>query len=107
MRYTKRILEKTILSELIKSYLFRGKQPSFYYFRDKEGHEVDLIIEANNEIHLIEIKLTAQIKDEHMKNLNYVSKLNENIKSKTIISLVKEHLKVKDNVQYIPYTYVS
>ena len=42
-----------------------------YYFRDKEGHEIDLLIENEGSLHPMEIKLSSNIKDSVMKNLFY------------------------------------
>lgn len=95
--------ETYIIGEILKKYLNKGKQAPIYYLRDKEGHEVDLVIEENG-FNLIEIKLSASIKDEQSKNLDYfVSKLNR-FSSKKIISLIEKSVTVKNGVEYVPYT---
>jgi len=63
--------ETFIISEIIKSYWFRGMNAPIYYFRDKEGHEIDLLIENEGSLHPMEIKLSSNIKDSVMKNLFY------------------------------------
>ena len=52
-------LENYVISELIKGCVYRGSQSKFYYYRDKTGKEIDLIIEKNQTITPIEIKRTA------------------------------------------------
>lgn len=52
-------LENYVISELIKGCIYRGSQAKFYYYRDREGKEVDLIIEKDQTITPIEIKRTA------------------------------------------------
>ena len=52
-------LENYVISELIKGCIYRGSQSKFYYYRDKAGREIDLVIERNQMITPIEIKRTA------------------------------------------------
>lgn len=52
-------LENYVISELIKGCVYRGSQSKFYYYRDKAGREIDLVIERNQTIIPIEIKRTA------------------------------------------------
>lgn len=53
------ILENYVVSELMKSYYNAGRDPFFYYYRDKDAKEIDVIIERNGKLHPIEIKKTA------------------------------------------------
>ena len=50
------IFETFIISELIKSKLNRGEKPSFFFWRDSNGNEVDLIVEQGINLMPIEIK---------------------------------------------------
>ncbi|MDO8610292.1 MAG: ATP-binding protein [bacterium] len=98
--------ETFIISEIIKSYLFRGKEPSIYYLRDKEGHEVDLVIEDNG-FHLVEIKLSASIKEDFSLGMDYFSRKSDKFVSKTIISLVENKIETQNKINYIPFTIIN
>ncbi|MGV8057152.1 MAG: ATP-binding protein [Smithellaceae bacterium] len=50
------LFETFIISELIKSKLNGGEKPSFFFWRDSNGNEVDLIIEQGTKLMPIEIK---------------------------------------------------
>jgi len=50
------LFETFIISELIKSKLNCGEKPSFFFWRDSNGNEVDLIIEQGTKLMPIEIK---------------------------------------------------
>lgn len=63
--------ESFVVSEVIKSYLFRGLEPPLSYFRDKEGHEVDLIIERDQVLHPIEIKYKRNLHPTDAQQLRY------------------------------------
>ncbi|GHV54616.1 ATPase [Synergistales bacterium] len=51
--------ETYVISEIIKSYQNSGQEPPLYFYRDTDGHEVDLIIHRDGAIYPIEIKKTA------------------------------------------------
>jgi predicted AAA+ superfamily ATPase len=51
--------ESWVFSEVYKSYINRGIRPPFYYYRDKEKNEIDLLIEKDGVLHPVEIKKTA------------------------------------------------
>jgi uncharacterized protein len=50
------IFETFIISELVKSQFNRGERPAFFFWRDSNGNEVDLIIEQGTQLMPIEIK---------------------------------------------------
>jgi predicted AAA+ superfamily ATPase len=45
-----------IVAELIKSRLNHGERPGMYFWRDSNGNEVDVIIEAGDRLIPVEIK---------------------------------------------------
>ncbi len=50
------IFETLIIAELMKSRLNRGERPNLFFFRDSNGHEVDVIIEEGTRLLPVEIK---------------------------------------------------
>lgn len=50
------ILENYVVTEIIKSYKNAAKDCLFWYYRDKDNKEVDMILESDGELHPIEIK---------------------------------------------------
>jgi predicted AAA+ superfamily ATPase len=53
------ILENYAVSEIIKSYMNAGKECTPYYYRDKDGREIDMVIETDGKLHPLEIKKSA------------------------------------------------
>ena len=98
--------ETFVVGEVIKKYIFQGKTPPIYYLRDKEGHEVDLVVEDDG-LHLFEIKLSANIKIENHQGLNYFANTFNKFVSKNIISLIEKPMSAADGVRYIPYTLIG
>ena len=50
------ILENYVVTEIVKSYKNAAKDCQFWYYRDKDNKEVDMILESDGELHPIEIK---------------------------------------------------
>ncbi len=50
------ILENYTVSEIRKSYLNNAKECLMHYYRDKDTHEIDLVIESDGMLHPLEIK---------------------------------------------------
>lgn len=53
------ILETWVVSELLKSYLHNGKHPPFFYYRDRDRREIDLLIVQDEVAYPLEVKKTA------------------------------------------------
>ncbi|MCD8286640.1 MAG: ATP-binding protein [Clostridia bacterium] len=51
--------ENYVISEVYKSWINTGSKPKLNFYRDKDGNEIDLIIEENACLHPLEIKKTA------------------------------------------------
>ena len=59
------IFETFVIGEIIKSYYNAGMEPPIYYFRNKDGQEIDLVFWQDGTLYPVEIKKTASpnIKD--------------------------------------------
>jgi predicted AAA+ superfamily ATPase len=69
------LIENLLVLELMKSRLNKGLDPALYFFRDVQGHEVDLIFKSANELVPIEIKASKTFHSEFLKNLDFFQKL--------------------------------
>ena len=68
------ILENYVVAEIRKSYLNCGKELFMYYFRDKQQHEIDLILESDGMLHPIEIKKSSNPTASMIKNFDILKK---------------------------------
>lgn len=75
------IFEGMVITELLKKRTNRGLQINLYYWRDKTGHEIDLIVDNAGKLLPIEIKSGKTINSEFLKNLVYWNKLSGEKKS--------------------------
>ncbi len=53
------ILETWIIVELLKTWWHHGRRAPFYYYRDKDKKEIDLLIEKDGTLYPLEFKKTA------------------------------------------------
>ena len=50
------ILENYVVSEILKSYQNNAQDCLLWYYRDKSGNEIDMVIESDGQLHPLEIK---------------------------------------------------
>ncbi len=70
------IFESMVVSEQVKKQSFSSKSGELYYWRDKTGHEIDLLIEEAESLFPVEIKSAQTINSDFFKNLIYYMKLS-------------------------------
>jgi len=85
------IFETYVVSEILKSYWNSARQAPLYFYRDKDGKEIDLLIEQDNIIYPVEIKLSATVKSEWLKNYSTLKKLNKEIALGAVICLTDKN----------------
>lgn len=100
------VLETWIMSELLKSYWYQGKSPNFYYYRDKEQREIDLLIEQDNVLYPIEIKKSASPGTGDIKHFSVLEKLKQNIGQGALLCLKTMDVPITRNVVAIPAYYL-
>jgi uncharacterized protein len=72
------LFESFIISELMKTKYNQGLEPNFYFWRDKLGREIDLIIEKAGKLIPLEIKAGKTASIEYFKDISYWNKLSGN-----------------------------
>ena len=55
------ILESHVVSEILKSWWHRLREPRIYYYRDRDGREVDLVLEADGTLYPVEVKRAGNV----------------------------------------------
>lgn len=66
------LFENWIMTELLKAQTNHGLKPTLHFLRDKEGHEIDALIETGpNTFHAVEIKSGETIASDFFSGLDY------------------------------------
>jgi predicted AAA+ superfamily ATPase len=100
------ILETYIFAEILKSYWHNGIEPNFYYYRDADQKEVDLLIETGDTIYPVEFKKTATPSKTASKNFSVLEKLNKKIGHGAVICFVEKNIPLSKEVTAIPVGYI-
>ena len=96
------LFENLVIMEKIKQKLNKVQEPSFYYFRDHIGNEVDLLEEKGNKIISYEIKMNKTLSSSLFKGLNFYKKLNPDNNKSILIYTGRKKLKMYSH-QCLPY----
>ena len=96
------ILETWIISELLKSYWHNGLRAPFYFYRDKDQKEIDLLIVRNGKIHPLEFKKTASPDKNDVRQFRILEELKMPVGSGGVICLTKQSLPLTASAQAIP-----
>lgn len=100
--------ETFIVTEVLKSYYNNGiLEPSIYYYRDKDGKEIDILIERNGILYPLEIKKTANPNREHIKNFLTLEKIKGiTLGTGGIICMYDKNLNLNEKNFIIPVTWL-
>ncbi len=96
------ILETFVVSELLKSYWHNGRAVNLHFYRDRDGKEVDLLIEQDNRLYPIEIKKTATPSRTASRNFDVLSRLGRDIGPGAVLCLKETVVPLSAEVSSIP-----
>ena len=94
--------ESWCVAEILKSYVNAGESPSFYYYRDKDKNEIDLVIEREGKIYPVEFKKAAPASKSDVKHFKKLSNFNMPVGMGALISLYPDAILIKENVKALP-----
>jgi predicted AAA+ superfamily ATPase len=96
------VFETWVIAELLKSYHHKGRTPPFYYYRDRDGREVDLLIAQDGILYPLEIKKTASPSRDDVRHFSALEKQGLPIGQGGIICLAAQSLPLTATAQAIP-----
>ena len=103
------IFETFVVSEIIKSYLNAGRdiRDTIFYYRDKDKKEIDLLILEDGIIHPIEIKLSANVKKDMIKNFSVLKNNKEiTLGEGAVVCLSENIVPISEDVEALPIDYL-
>jgi predicted AAA+ superfamily ATPase len=96
------LLETWVIAELLKSYYHKGRTPPFYYYRDKDGREIDLLIAQDGVLYPLEIKKTASPSRDDVRNFAALEKQGMAIGPGGVVCLAAQSLPLTATAYSIP-----
>jgi predicted AAA+ superfamily ATPase len=79
------LFESLVISEIIKKRFNQGKQANCFFWRDKNGNEVDCLIDQGESLLPLEIKAGQTVTSDYFKGLDYFLKLAGDAVSKSYV----------------------
>jgi predicted AAA+ superfamily ATPase len=96
------ILETWIVAELLKGYWHTGRRPPFYYYRDKDLREIDLLVIQDGVAYPLEIKKTASPGRDDVRHFGALERLGLPVGPGGLICLAEQALPLTATTQSIP-----
>jgi len=96
------MLETWVVGELLKSYWHNGVDAPFYYYRDRDSKEIDLLILRDGVFHPLEIKKSAAPSRDDVRSFQSLRRLGVPIGAGGVICLVADLLPLTADTHAIP-----
>jgi len=97
------IFETFVVSEVYKSFTHQGLEPPLYFWRDRTGNEIDLLIDYGEKAFPLEIKAAKTIFLEHLRRLKYWLNLPGNRQTQGALVYGGELFQKRGEIQILPW----
>ena len=98
--------ETWVVSEIVKSWWHNGREAPIFYYRDRDGREIDLVIHQDGQLCPVEIKRSATAGREAVRHFHVLESLGLPIGPGALISIGDTRLPLTPTVQAIPAYYL-
>lgn len=98
------ILETWILSEILKTWWHNGRREPFYFYRDRDRREIDLLIVQDGTVYPLEFKKTASPHKAAIRHFRVLQKLGMPVGPGGVICLSSVFLPLTASDSAIPVT---
>lgn len=96
------VFETYVVAEILKSWWNRIQLPNIFYYRDKDGREIDLLIQQNDRLYPLEIKKGASPSREWIKHFSALDRFGKEITDGGVICLCSDMLQLTETCRAIP-----
>ena len=102
------LFETAVVSAWVKAFHHRGLSPTLYYWRSRDGLEVDLLVDHDGRLYPVEAKATATVTPRHAAALIKWRELAGEAASPTglIVANVPARISVAPGVRAIPWWWI-
>ncbi len=101
------VFESYVVSDLYKAFAHRGEMPPLYFWRDRTGHEVDLLIDTGQELIPIEIKSGRTLSGSFFDGIRYFMALGPNVARQGVLIHGGDDLYERENSIVLPWFQVT
>jgi uncharacterized protein len=97
------LFENMVVTELLKERLNNGKPDNLFYWRDKTGNEVDIVLDNAGKLTAMELKAGETISQDFFKGIEYFTALNKKSIQKILVYGGKEEQKRSSGIIVTPW----
>jgi len=97
------LFESWVISELLKARYNAGETSNLYFWRDRSGHEVDLLIDHGTHLSPLEIKSGQTINKDYFKGLEFWKKLAGETAGKAWLVYGGDSRQIRSGVSVLPW----
>ncbi len=101
------LFENWVVSELAKEQANRGEDPSVHFWRDKEGHEVDAVVERGGVLHGIEIKAGQTVAGDFFDGLDHWRRQRDSSEIRPWLVYGGEAPQTRDRGMVVPWRQIG
>jgi len=101
------LFETYVIAELFKAFSHRGESPPLYFWRDRTGHEVDVVIDSGKKLIPVEIKSGETINRSFFDGLRYFITLGSPAAKTGILIHGGDELYQRENFSVLPWFQVT
>ncbi len=94
--------ETWCIAELLKSYWHNGKRAEFFFYRDKDQREIDLIIEKDGVLYPVEFKKSSNPGRDSIKHFKVLEQFKKPVGPGAVISMSSWHMPITEQAVTIP-----
>lgn len=99
--------ENLVIIEFLKNRFNQGKTSNLYFYRDRTGNEVDLILEHSATLLPVEIKSSQTIRSDFKHGINHFKALFKKEAEEGAIIYAGEQKQKNLNINYIPWDQIN
>jgi predicted AAA+ superfamily ATPase len=101
------MFETSVVAAWVKAFAHRGLQPQLYYWRSRDGLEVDLLVEHEGTLYPFELKSSATPVPLHAESLQRWMRLPGNrVRGGVVLADVAEPVTLAPGVRGVPWWWV-
>lgn len=95
-------LETWVVAEVLKSHWHRLRTPRVYFYRDRDGREIDLLLEQDGALYPVEIKLAATPRRTWVRAFTALEGLGPGTGAGAVVCLTPEALPLSREITAVP-----
>ena len=101
------IFETHVVTEILKSWWFSLKTPTLYYYRDKDGKEIDLLLAQDDTLYPVEMKRGATPRPEWCRHFSVLDRFPERRGPGAVVCLAPRATALDRSSVAVPVTAVG